>query len=79
MRKFTWILTLVGAAICLFHFLGFDPHNIVLFSLSVPAWFIPFFTRISNVDLSLVYVLTIASWAFIGYIIDRIIARRRAE
>lgn len=75
--RFTAILPLAAAVLCLFHYLGFDPKNLMLMSLSVPLWFAPIFTNLENVNLFAAYALTIGSWAFIGYGIDYFAYRRK--
>ncbi len=44
--KYTLILTIIGAALCLIHYIGheYDPIYLLFYSLSVPAWFYPIFT-----------------------------------
>ncbi|MFC0210942.1 hypothetical protein ACFFK0_00530 [Paenibacillus chartarius] len=82
MRKpFTLGLTVFGALLCLVHFIGheYDPIYLLFYSLSVPAWIAPAFgdvTRISTVVI--IYLLTIATYTLIGYIIDYSIARIRS-
>ncbi|UVI28229.1 hypothetical protein [Paenibacillus spongiae] len=73
----TIVATLFGLALCLYNYSGFDPHNMVFFMLSVPAWFVEFFIDVHQVNVLLMYVLTVASWALIGYICDRMIAKSR--
>jgi len=73
----TWICTLFGAALCLFNSTGYDPHNIFLFMFSVPIWFVEVFGDIHQVNVYAMYILTILSWAAIGYIADRLIIRDR--
>ncbi|MCQ6560798.1 hypothetical protein [Paenibacillus mendelii] len=73
----TIIATLVGLALCLYNYTGFDPHNMVFFMFSVPAWFVDFFIDVHQVNVLLMYVLTIASWALIGYLCDWMIAKGR--
>ncbi|MBP1994619.1 hypothetical protein [Paenibacillus eucommiae] len=76
MRKFTLYLTLFGLVLCLAHYLFHDYDSVYLlfYALSVPAWFATVFTNvydISMTNLLVLYVLTIASWSLIGFIIDR--------
>jgi predicted Abi (CAAX) family protease len=76
MRSFTKSFTLIGLLLCLVHYLFHDYETIYLlfYSLSVPAWFAPLFTNVADVSgpkLIIIYLLTIATWAIIGYIIDR--------
>ncbi|MFF2888782.1 hypothetical protein [Paenibacillus sp. NPDC057967] len=75
----TIIATLIAVAICAFNYTGYDPHNMVFFMLSIPAWFADFFVDIHEVSVLLMYVLTIISWAVIGYIADVFIARDRRK
>ncbi|MFD0871801.1 hypothetical protein [Paenibacillus residui] len=80
MRKtVTIIFTVIAIAICFIHYLGYDPKNMILISLSIPLWIIPFFTDIAHVNLFFAYALTIASWALLGYIVDRYVFRARAR
>lgn len=74
---FTIAAALIGAAICAFNYTGYDPHNMVFFMLSIPAWFADMFVDIHEVSVLLMYVLTIISWAVIGYIADVFVARDR--
>ncbi|RUS48679.1 hypothetical protein [Cohnella sp. AR92] len=73
--KVTLVLTLFAVALCLFNSTGYDPHNIFLFMLSVPIWFVELFGDIHQVNVYFMYALTIASWALIGYFCDVGIAR----
>lgn len=75
--RYTSILAAVGAAICLFHYLGLDPNNMIFYSLSIPAWFIPVAANITNFNIALLYLLTVLSWAVIGYIVDRALLYRK--
>jgi hypothetical protein len=79
MRKFTLLFTLIGIAICLFHFIDLDTKNYVIFSLSIPLWVIPFFADVRDVNVFLIYILTIASWFLLGYILDRLVQKSRAN
>ncbi|MBD2867520.1 hypothetical protein [Paenibacillus arenilitoris] len=69
--------TIIGAAVCLYNYTGYDPHNLVFFMLSVPAWIVDMFVDVHEVSVLLMYVLTIATWALLGYIADLLIARGR--
>ncbi|QHT62127.1 hypothetical protein GXP70_20525 [Paenibacillus lycopersici] len=69
--------TLIGVALCLYNSTGYDPHNMVLFMFSVPAWFTDMIVDIHTVNVYLMYVLTVASWALLGFICDWGIARNR--
>ncbi|WP_026021595.1 hypothetical protein [Paenibacillus senegalensis] len=70
-RKITWLFTLIAVAICFIHFFGYDPKNMILLSLSVPLWFLTMATDLENISLFIAYGLTIASWALMGYFVDR--------
>ncbi|CAM4314201.1 hypothetical protein [Paenibacillus tarimensis] len=74
---FTIAATLFGVALCMYNYTGYDPHNFIFFMLSVPAWAVDLFVDIHEVSVLLMYALTIASWALIGYITDRLILRER--
>ncbi|CAM4061101.1 hypothetical protein L1N85_09890 [Paenibacillus alkaliterrae] len=71
--------TLIGVAICLFNYTGYDPHNLVFFMLSVPAWVVDLFVDVHEVSVLLMYVLTILTWALLGYVADVLIARGREQ
>ncbi|GGG15819.1 hypothetical protein [Paenibacillus abyssi] len=73
----TIIATIIGIVLCLYNYTGYDPHNMVFFMFSVPAWFIEFFVEIHEVSVLLMYVLTILSWALLGFVADWFIARNR--
>lgn len=75
-RATLW-LTVIAAAVCLYHLSGLDRSHVVLYMVSIPAWIIPFFTNIHAVNKYLIYVLTIASWFVIGLGVDSLIARER--
>jgi hypothetical protein len=77
--RVTTVATLIGVALCLYNYTGYDPHNMVFFMFSVPAWFIDLFIDTHNVSVLLMYVLTILSWALLGYITDRIIYRDKSR
>ncbi|MGO4273412.1 hypothetical protein AB4Z22_26810 [Paenibacillus sp. TAF58] len=73
---FTWLFTFLGAALCLVHYLfhDHDAFYMLFYALSVPAWFASTFTNIYEISMFqmlIIYALTIASWALVGYIIDR--------
>ncbi|MFC4778645.1 hypothetical protein ACFO9Q_17765 [Paenibacillus sp. GCM10023252] len=72
---------LFGLALCLYNYTGYDPHNFVFFMFSIPAWIADLFVDIHEVSVLWMYVLTVISYALIGYIADRFIAanRRRAR
>ncbi|MFC4596771.1 hypothetical protein [Cohnella hongkongensis] len=75
----TGICTLIGLALCLFNATGYDPHNLFLMMFSVPMWLVELFTDLHRVDVWLMYILTVLSWALIGYLIDLGIARTRSK
>ncbi|WP_419873975.1 hypothetical protein [Candidatus Pristimantibacillus sp. PTI5] len=75
--RVTIIATLIGLAICLFNYTGYDPHNFVFFMLSIPAWVVDLFVDIHEVSVLLMYALTILTWALLGFIADVLIARGR--
>jgi hypothetical protein len=77
MRKFTSIFTSFAILLCLFHYVGWDSKSLLLFSFSIPLWFLPIFTDIRNLPLLMVYMLTIASWAVLGYCTDLLVNRQR--
>lgn len=77
--RFTWIAALIGLAICAFNYTGYDPHNMVFFMLSVPAWVADLFIDIHEVSVLLMYVLTILTWTLLGFIADVLIARDRRK
>jgi len=69
--------TLIGLAVCLFNATGYDPHNMVFFMFSIPGWIVDLIVDIHEVNVYLMYVLTVLSWAALGYICDRLILRGR--
>jgi hypothetical protein len=71
--------TIIGLAICLFNYTGYDPHNFVFFMLSIPAWIVDLFVDVHEVSVLFMYVLTIITWALLGYIADVLIARGRSR
>ncbi|WP_409343661.1 hypothetical protein [Paenibacillus sp. MBLB4367] len=79
MRKFTIVFTIIGAALCLVHYMGLDPKSMLLFSFSVPLWFVPIFVDIRDVNLYFVYFLTIVSWGLLGYAVDWYVNRYRTR
>lgn len=70
---------LIGLAICLFNATGYDPHNFIFFMLSVPAWLAELLFDIHNVAILPMYILTVLTWAALGFIADSIINRQRAR
>lgn len=77
--KFTVGCALIGVALSLFNLSGYDPHNLFLLMFSVPMWFVEIFSDFHRVNVWFMYALTVLSWAAIGYLIDRGIARVRAS
>jgi len=77
--KATLVMAAFGLALCLFNYTGIDPDNLFLFMFSVPVWLIETFGDIHDVRLSLVYVLTIATYALFGWIGDYVRLRRRTR
>jgi len=75
----TIIATLIGLALCLFNYTGYDPHNFVFFMFSIPAWFADLFVDIHEVSVLLLYVLTVISWGLLGLLTDWFIARGRTR
>jgi hypothetical protein len=73
----TLAFTLIGIALCLFNYSGYDPHNVFFFMFSVPIWFVELFTDIHRVNVWSMYVLTVLTYALIGYLGDLGIARLR--
>lgn len=71
--------TLIGVALCLYNSTGYDPHNMVFFMFSVPAWIADMIVDIHQVNVYLMYVLTVATWALLGYICDWAIGRSRSR
>ncbi|TVY10711.1 hypothetical protein [Paenibacillus cremeus] len=78
--KYTSWLTLIGVALCILHYFGheYDPIYLLFYALSVPAWFYPIF-KYTNINPLILYILTIASWAVIGYCIDRFAVYRHSH
>lgn len=67
----------IGLLICLFNYTGYDPHNVFLFMLSPPAWISDVFYDIHKTPVVAMYMLTIISYAIVGYACDRLIAAGR--
>lgn len=74
---FTIFFTLFGLALSLYNYTGYDPHNVFFFMFSIPVWFTEFFVDIHDVNVWLMYALTILSYALIGYLTDLGIRRLR--
>jgi hypothetical protein len=75
--RYTAIGTIIGVALCLYNSTGYDPHNMVFFMFSVPGWFADLFVDLHDLNVFVMYVLTVASWALLGFICDALIARDR--
>jgi hypothetical protein len=73
MRKFTVLFTAIGLAICFAHYYGFDPKNLIIYSLSIPLWIASIFYDMKTVNVFSIYMFTILSWTLLGYILDRLI------
>lgn len=69
----------IGLALCLYNYTGYDPHNFVFFMFSIPAWAVDLFVDIHEVSVLLMYALTVLSYALIGFIADRIIMHERSK
>ncbi|MCZ8524079.1 MULTISPECIES: hypothetical protein [Paenibacillus] len=78
--KYTLLLTLIGAGLSIVHYIWHmnDAIYLLFYALSVPAWFYPLF-KYTDVNPLLLYLLTVASWAIIGYAIDRFAVYRRTR
>lgn len=68
---------LFGAALILFNYSGYDPHNLFFLMFSVPMWFVELFTDIHKVNVWTMYVLTLLSYALIGWLGDFVLRRSR--
>jgi len=75
-RATLW-LTVIAAAVCLYHWAGLDRSHVVLYLVSIPAWILPFFTDIQAVNRYVLYALTIACWFAVGLGIDALFARAK--
>jgi hypothetical protein len=77
MGRFTYLFAVIAAALCLVHYYWHDsdPIYTLFYALSIPAWVAPLFTDITTVNIGVIYVLTIAAWALVGFLID-LFARR---
>ncbi|WP_068776498.1 hypothetical protein [Paenibacillus sp. FJAT-26967] len=74
---FTFYFTVFGVVLCLIHYYGhnLDSLYLLFYSLSVPAWIAPMVTDVYEISMGkmmIIYLLTIASWGAIGYVIDRL-------
>jgi hypothetical protein len=76
--RLTFLFALFALALCTFNYLGLDPHNLFFFMFSVPIWLIELFMDIHDVNLYLVYFLTIVTYGLIGYLGDYFVNKRRA-
>ena len=79
MKRFTLLFTLIGVGICLFHFIDLDTKNYVISAFSIPLWVIMFFVDVRDLNVFLLYLLTIASWTLLGYILDVLVRKSRAN
>lgn len=77
--RVTAITVLLSVLLCLYNYTGYDPHNMVFFMFSIPGWFADMFVDIHKLNVVLMYVLTVASWAAIGLFCDWMIARDRRK
>jgi hypothetical protein len=75
-RPFTFFFTLIGLLLCLAHYFyhGYEPVYMLFYALSVPAWFVSltpgvYYTSLGTIIV--IYLLTILTWALVGYVIDR--------
>jgi hypothetical protein len=53
---------------------GYEPVYLLFYALSVPAWFVSLTPSVYNTSMGtilVVYLLTVATWAVVGYVIDR--------
>lgn len=78
--KVTSICTVIGIALCFIHYVGHENDLVymIFYGLSIPAWFYPFFNY-TNVNPFILYLLTVLSWAIIGYLVDRFSVYRRSQ
>jgi hypothetical protein len=79
MRKYTRIFYLIGIGVCILHFFDLDKKNIIFASFSIPLWFIHAFYDVRNVNIFIIYLLTILTWALLGYILDKLVQLSRAN
>jgi len=70
---------LISLALCLFSSTGYDPHNFFFFMFSPVAWISDVFYDIHATPVLIMYILTIACYAAIGYACDRIIQAERRK
>ncbi|CAM3430843.1 hypothetical protein [Marinicrinis lubricantis] len=76
-RKFTVLLTIFSIALCLYHAMGLDHDHIVLYLFSIPAWILPVFVDLEQINAYFFYFLTIASWFGVGWGLDYLAAKYR--
>jgi phage shock protein PspC (stress-responsive transcriptional regulator) len=74
-RRFTLLFTAIGLAICIAHYYGLDPKNMIIYSLSIPLWIASIFFDMKTVNVFTIYFFTFASWTLLGYILDRLILK----
>lgn len=77
--RLTVAFALFALALSAFNYLGMDPDDIFFFMFSIPVWLIEIFMDIHYVNVYLVYALTVAAYALLGYIGDAMLNRRRAR
>ncbi|MFD2670528.1 hypothetical protein [Marinicrinis sediminis] len=75
--KFTIILTVGSSLICLYHWLGYDHDHIVLMQASIPAWILPLFVDIQQMNKYLFYTLSVGSWFGVGLLMDLAVRKYR--
>jgi len=75
----TIVASLISLALCLYNYTGYDPHNFVFFMFSPPAWIVDLVIDIHEVSVLLMYLLTVLTYAVIGYAADRLIHRDRTR
>lgn len=76
-RSFTFWFTLPAILLCLFHFVGFDHDSIVFKMFSAPMWVLPIFVNIYELDITLLYGLTILTWLIAGMLLDHMVYRAK--
>ncbi|MFD2117322.1 hypothetical protein ACFSTH_10310 [Paenibacillus yanchengensis] len=77
--KATLITTLFAILLCAFNYTGYDPHNLFFFMFSIPVWLVNLFADIHQVSVLLMYILTIITWALLGFAIDFLVAKQRKQ
>lgn len=79
LRTFRFWLTLGAVLVCLFNYFGFDRDNLLFFFVSIPAWVIEMYREVYTVNPLFVYALTIGFYFLLGYVIDRLLERKRTK